>query len=149
MSHFMVLLYTVYQMDRASDPDFSFFLKSPVVRRTSISRGPVAVFQRGLEWRSRRSIQLDSIRLANDLNRSSMCTFIPEITRRGKSVEQSFKLRLSADGQRREHSRIVSEFIRQQREESASIHPYKPDLSQTRSFRFTQYLSRPIKIPNL
>ena len=130
-------------MSRLDDADFAFFLSS---NSSNKQRRP-SIYERGRVWTSDVSRRTSSKRLTYRIRELSQCSFTPQLTRKGDNVRSSFQSRLAKDSRSREQSRVITEFMRQHEEtKKLCQYSFKPDLSLTSKFRFSRYLTRPIKI---
>jgi hypothetical protein len=129
-------------MNRLVDPDFSFFFRN----LAGVSRHRTSLYDRGMTWRSELSRRNSSKKLTSQIRESSNCTFRPHLTRKGRSISSSFRTRLNSDLRSRENSKIISEFLRKERNNDEMNFSYRPDLSLTQKFNFSRYVTRKIVI---
>jgi hypothetical protein len=131
-------------MKRIVDPEISFFLRADIPSR----RAPTTIYNREIVWRTERSRRNSSKRLTAQIREAaSYCTFRPELTDKAMQVRSSFASRLRQDLRYRENSKTISEFLRKQRIHDEMNFPFRPNLSLTQSFTFSNYVTRKIKIP--
>ena len=137
-------------MNRLRDPDFSYFFSATTrlgsgdrefggLRRTSL-------YDRGRIWRTEKMRSQSRIRLESEIIEFSKCTFSPELSRKGRAVSSSLSSRMNVYKGLQDERRTIATFLKAQREHKLNDHPFRPDLSLTRKYKFSRYLTKPIRI---